>query len=140
MQIYFLGRSLGKVPIKGAIFSLVVFLLATTGLALSQEKSSCEDANTQLELNECFAKQFKISDQMLNETYKKLERSLDHDHFLKLKKAQLTWIQFRDQHCEAQTFLSVGGSMHQMEMTACKATVTNARVEQLKEMLSDIER
>ena len=119
---------------------LILFLYLPAAMSVvAQEKEPCGGANTQLEMNQCYGERYKAADKELNEAYRKLLTNLDSQHKLKVQEAQRAWIKFRDQHCEATTFISVGGSIHTLELVICRDSLTRQRTEQLTTMLKSID-
>ena len=121
---------------------LIIMLFLCLSVAMStiaRENEPCGDAKTQLEMNQCYGELYKAADKELNESYHKLLTKLASRHKVKVQEAQRAWIKFRDQHCEAATFLSVGGSIHNLEVVICRESLTRQRSEQLIFMMNSIE-
>ena len=118
---------------------LISVVLVANGSTFSWADDPCTEAQTQLELTECYGKQYEVADQKLNQAYNALLRKLSQEHKAKVEKAQMTWIEFRDQQCEAETHLSVGGSIHPMELAICKTALAQTRTDQLNSMLRELE-
>jgi len=117
---------------------LISALLLSYGTASSQENNPCPDAKTQLEMSSCYNEQYRVADSKLNDVYNKLMAQLNPEHKDKVKKAQITWIKLRDQHCDAEAYLSTGGSVHALELTICKAALTKTRTDQLHRISNDL--
>ena len=138
----------------------VVFLAILAGASSAQQSSKngslpaqtnpCDAANTQMEMNQCSAEEYKKADAHLNVVYANLIRLLQKDSghaqqqsggeqrkpetpaVDKLKAAQRQWIRYRDLHCSAVRAQYEGGTISPMMWTTCMAETTNHRIEELK--------
>jgi uncharacterized protein YecT (DUF1311 family) len=91
-------------------------------------------------MNICADDAFKSADKALNAQYAQTRKAVlayDAEGDKLLIAAQRAWVSFRDAHCAAASFSFKGGSMEPYIKGICLATVTEARTEQLKKMLSD---
>jgi uncharacterized protein YecT (DUF1311 family) len=93
-------------------------------------------AQSQMELNQQAGQEFGKADKHLNEVYRALMAKLPADHSAKLREAQVSWLRFRDQECAFETMGTVGGSIHGMVETYCRARLTQERVGQLEKQLN----
>ncbi len=110
------------------------------GSVVAAEAQNCDrkQSLTQSEMNDCAHEEFQRSDKKLNDLYEQIMARLAGNGPAKelLKKAQKTWIGFRDAECEFQTSASVGGSIYPMLNATCAKSLTDARSAQLKAYLS----
>ena len=114
-----------------AVVSAVTWCaLAHVALA-SPQTDPCKTRANQLELTQCADRELAKSDAALNQTYRKLLADLDDDHRPILQKAQRAWIAFRDAECDLDASVALGGSMHGMLVSDCRAAMTGARVKEL---------
>jgi uncharacterized protein YecT (DUF1311 family) len=115
----------------------LLFTLAS--LASSQtKKDPCANAQTQAEMNECQAREYKKADAALNTVYKQLVAKIDDDgERAALKTAQQAWIKFRDVECEFQSYLNRGGTIYPLVYSSCMTGLTEERTKQLRERLKD---
>jgi len=91
-------------------------------------------AQSQAEMNQEAAANFKKADAELNRTYSMLLASLDDEARAKLKAAQRAWVVFRDAEAEYQMDAEArGGSMASMIYEGTRARLTKQRIAQLKE-------
>ena len=105
----------------------------TKGRAKQKLQSGpCDAARTQLELNQCFGKEFRKADAQLTSIYSNLVKQRQAAAVEKLKAAQKVWTQYRDLHCEAARDEYEGGSISPMVFAQCMATTTRHRIEELK--------
>ncbi|MBA0179269.1 lysozyme inhibitor LprI family protein [Pectobacterium carotovorum] len=96
----------------------------------------CNNANTQLDMNQCAVQEYKKVDGELNRLYQDVvKRVAIEEHKALLKSAQRKWIAYRDADCEFQTFPTTGGSVHGMVYSQCLTQKTAERVEEFKSML-----
>jgi uncharacterized protein YecT (DUF1311 family) len=117
------------------LFFLSILFIFITFVSIGQ---------TQGEMNEEAASDFKKADKELNATFQKIlkEYIADTIFTMNLKKAQKTWIQFRDAEMDAKFPESpdhVYGSVAPMCWAMYKTDLTKERVKQLQVWLTGIE-
>lgn len=100
-------------------------LIAAAGAAIA-----CGQAATQADLNRCAAGDYRKADDALNAQWRRTLTMAGQDAGA-WRAAQRAWIGFRDAECAAESAGSVGGSMHGMDIAACKARLTRERTRQL---------
>jgi uncharacterized protein YecT (DUF1311 family) len=116
----------------------------------AKEANPCDAANTQVEMNQCSADEYKKADAHLNTVYTNLIRLLQKDSghaqqqsggeqrkpetpaVDKLRAVQRQWIRYRDLHCSAVRAQYEGGTISPMMWTTCMTETTNHRIEELK--------
>lgn len=108
------------------------FALAAAVLSLAAAADPCPDAMTQADLNTCAAATHARADRRLNEAYAALRGELGAAEQKRLKAAQQAWLKLRDLDCAYQAGRSEGGSSHGMEVGFCRATLSEARADQLE--------
>jgi uncharacterized protein YecT (DUF1311 family) len=81
--------------------------------------------NTQIEMNQCAANEYRAADRDLNAFYSKLEKTKE------LIAAERAWIVYRDAECAYQVKAVEGGSMAPMVQASCLADLTKQRLKQL---------
>ena len=91
---------------------------------------------SQTELNQQAYDSFEKADRRLNSVYSGLLSAISAAGKASLRKAQVSWLQFRDQECEFETMATVGGSIHSMLLTVCKTRLTLQRVADLEHQLN----
>lgn len=101
-------------------------------LALLLATSPCDNAQTQLDLNECWANQAKVADAALNKTYEKVLNWMGKADRPRLVKAELAWISARDKTCAFEVSLVEGGSIAPQEEWMCVDRMTRARTARLQ--------
>ena|SRR5437868_13224524 len=119
-----------------ALSLLLVF--AVSPASAQKQKDPCANAQTQMELNECQAREYKKADAALNAAYKQLMAKVDDEGERgALKAAQLAWIKYRDANCEFESYLNKGGTIYSMVYDGCLTTLTEERTRHLREMLNN---
>ncbi|MFI0849033.1 lysozyme inhibitor LprI family protein [Mesorhizobium sp. IMUNJ 23232] len=98
----------------------------------------CQNAQSQIQLDDCAAKALSDADKKLNEAYQKIEKRLAGDPDTKklLVTAQRAWVAFRDAECTFQSSGVAGGSIYPMTFSNCQAALTNARLQDFQTYLS----
>ncbi len=118
------------------LFLLISLLITSVSSAQEPEsKDPCEDAMTTVEMQECLGQQYQQWDAELNLVYKKIRSKLSVVRKTKLKEAQLAWIVFRDKSAEFEASEEEGGSMYSLVHLSLMASLTEQRVENLREIL-----
>src|SRR5215469_11032103 len=102
--------------------------------AQTRKKNPCDNPQSQIEMNDCAAKEFHDADQKLNKLYAELSRKLEPDRLEKLKEAERAWIKFRDADCDFQTYLNRGGTIYPMVYNGCLTENAKNRIKQLEQM------
>lgn len=106
------------------IAPLLLVGLLCSGAALADD---CDQATTQLELNQCSAGEYQKADKTLNETYKKVMARASASQRDMLKEAQNAWLKVRDADCAFISSGVEGGSVQPMVHNQCLADKTNDR-------------
>ncbi|WP_051335047.1 lysozyme inhibitor LprI family protein [Bradyrhizobium sp. Ai1a-2] len=73
----------------------------------------------------------KQADEALNAAFQRLLAKISPDRQTALRKAETTWVSFRDQECEFEALGSKGGSVHSLAIMACRERVTRTRTGEL---------
>jgi len=118
--------------------ALVLLLLIASGSAFSQKKRAvdpCKNPQTQFEMNQCAARDYRAADAILNQTYQRLVAMLDDEEKAQLKEAQTAWIKYRDANCEFVGDQYKGGTMRPMIAALCLADVTKRRTTELRNQI-----
>ena len=140
--------------------ALVLLLLSLSGLtpqstpkqsSPKRSKGACDEAMSQMEMNQCFGDQYHKADAHLNAVYRKVIDLMEKDlsgavakgdgdwkthaetEIQKLKATEKAWIQYRDLNCDAAKFENEGGSIVPMTWAICMTTVTEHRIDDLKD-------
>jgi len=116
-----------------ALFTVCLVLLVQRSSAQTNTpaKPLCQDAKTQLEINECMAAAYKAADAELNSLYSSLQGKPGAPTSEKLRAAQRAWLKYRDANCDAEAELYEGGSIRPAIYSGCLERVTRARIAEL---------
>jgi uncharacterized protein YecT (DUF1311 family) len=131
----------------GALLAVAaLFLSASFASAQDGEPEvDCDNAMAQIEMNICANRDYQTADTELNAVYKKAMAAAHEmdvqakemgEHYVgavdALKRAQRSWIGYRDGQCELAGFEARGGSMEPMLVSGCLADLTRKRTAELK--------
>ena len=126
--------------IRLAICGLAILL---TGPLQAQEVD-CAMAETQQDMNFCAEQDWQAADEVLNDAYAKamiLMNTIDADlpeedkgAVSHLRRAQRSWMDFRDAACAAEAYMMHGGSAEPMLLYGCMARLTSARAVDLEQL------
>lgn len=121
-------------------------ILATLLLAASPAVD-CENAMTQMDMNQCAFQDYQAADDELNAQWKRtssIMRLRDENfesvydtrsgYFDTLLEGQRAWLIYRDAHCRSEGYFARGGSMEPLLVSSCKAHLTRLRTAQLAEL------
>lgn len=107
-------------------------------------KTPCkQDAQTQVELNNCARRAFEEADAEMNRVYRLYLKDLSGDDAKareKVRAAQLAWLKYRDAHCLVEAMINEGGSIYPLVYSGCLASVTAERTRRMKDSLVESER
>ncbi|MDZ7957579.1 MAG: lysozyme inhibitor LprI family protein [Aulosira sp. DedQUE10] len=106
----------------------------TSKIQLAQ-KLNCNNAQTQLEINQCAKLSYQNADKKLNQVYQQLLPTLSSSRKQKLITAQQAWIKFRDTSCEFERSQYEGGSIAPTIYFGCLEQTTQQRTQKLQEYL-----
>jgi uncharacterized protein YecT (DUF1311 family) len=113
-------------------------MLAVSPARAQKQKDPCANAQTQMELNDCQAREYKRADAALNTAYKQLMAKVeDAGERNALKASQLAWIKYRDANCEFESYLNKGGTMYSMVYDGCLTALTEERTRHLRDLLNN---
>jgi uncharacterized protein YecT (DUF1311 family) len=119
-----------------ALALLMVF--AVSPARAQKQKDPCANAQTQMELNDCQAREYKRADAALNAVYKQLMAKVDDaGERNSFKASQLAWIKYRDANCEFESYLNKGGTMYSMVYDGCLTALTEERTRHLRDLLNN---
>jgi uncharacterized protein YecT (DUF1311 family) len=119
---------------KNVIFACVAALAFAAAPAHAAGRN-CDNATTQLDLDDCAAADYQAADGELNRVYVRLMSQYDERNKASLRESERDWIKYRDSTCEHETAESVGGTMHPMLVDECLTEKTKDRVRELRKQL-----
>ncbi|OWU68731.1 hypothetical protein ATO3_23585 [Marinibacterium profundimaris] len=109
--------------------------IAALALCLPAMAQAACPGDTQVEMNECAAAEYKAADAELNAAWKPAKAFFDEaGHGEDLLKAQRAWIAFRDANCQAEAAPYTTGSIQPLVFSSCMERLTRQRTEDLKQM------
>ncbi len=127
---------------------LALLLLATLpALPVAAQTPDCANPVTQMDMNICAEEDWQAADEDLNTTYsevmaamKQMDADLPED--LRgaedaLRTAQRAWISYRDANCTAAGFKMRGGSAEPLLVYGCLRQLTEARTEELQDLVAE---
>lgn len=120
--------------LKGALIAAFASMPVAGAAAQQAAENPCEDAQTQLELNECSARAYQTADAELNEAYKaamNVVKDWSPESPEKLRDAQRSWIGYRDKACLVYQYPE-SGSITPLLINDCLRKITADRTEDLK--------
>jgi uncharacterized protein YecT (DUF1311 family) len=133
-----------KIPLVLIIFAAVSAVLSAAAQkdapAISGSAKSgapvCGQANTQMEINQCFDTAYQKADKELSELYSELMKKREAATRDRLQTVQRLWIKYRDAHCEAAAALYQGGSIQPSIRSGCLERVTRYRIDEIRHVYS----
>lgn len=126
--------------------------LGISGAAAQSDDTAvdCDNAETQFAMNQCSSLELGKADKALNKTWSEIRAAvklIDENNkeyepdepsaAENLLKAQRAWIEYRDGQCAAEAAQYAGGSIQPLIRNTCLAGMTNARTEELQQMIVD---
>jgi uncharacterized protein YecT (DUF1311 family) len=101
---------------------------------------SCNDAQTQSQMNVCASTSAANADKKLNLIYQQIQSRLNNFQQKKsLTETQRIWIKFRDAQCAFEKSFYSGGSIAPTIYYSCLSELTEQRNNQLQNMLNDLQ-
>ncbi|WP_414163382.1 lysozyme inhibitor LprI family protein [Superficieibacter sp. BNK-5] len=113
----------------------MTLLMASLLVSIPAFADNCDNASTQLEMNQCSAQQYQAADKKLNETWNSALSRAQAPQKELLKKAQQKWIALRDADCELIASGTEGGSVQPLIHNQCLTEKTEERNAWLGSML-----
>ncbi|MBE9067542.1 DUF1311 domain-containing protein [Leptolyngbya cf. ectocarpi LEGE 11479] len=96
-------------------------------------KQDCGQMVTQLDMNQCAAENYSLSDKRLNQVYQEVRQTLDAAATAQLTKAEERWIVFRDDQCTFESDRFEGGSIAPLIQASCMEQITDNRIAELQQ-------
>jgi uncharacterized protein YecT (DUF1311 family) len=100
--------------------------------------TACGDAQSTLEMNDCYGKQFAEADRQLNDVYQRLISSLPETKKLALVNDERKWIEQRDTTCDAAAKQYEGGTLAGTTRLRCMVDETLKRDRVLIDQLNKL--
>lgn len=96
----------------------------------------CSQPATQAAINACAVKLARESDDVLNQTYQKLQSILSVAQAKRLVDAQLAWLKFRDAQCALEKSFLGDSSLSITSQLVCIKRISDERIKDLHHLLS----
>jgi len=93
----------------------------------------CKDAISTKDMLNCLDGEWKKSDAELNRTYQETLKKLKPEDAVLLKRAQRSWISYRDAQCAADYKMWAGGSGAPVALAQCRVTLTQQRTKTIQD-------
>ncbi len=122
------------------VIALLLLLMVANGFTHGQKRKKldpCANAQTQFEMNQCAARDYRAANGVLNQTYQRLVAMLNDEEKSQLKTAQTAWLKYRDSNCEFEADQFKGGSMRPLAYASCLADMTRKRTIELKNQIKE---
>jgi uncharacterized protein YecT (DUF1311 family) len=126
-----------------------LFLIFGAASSVQAQAADCDDAMTQMEMNDCAAEEFAAADADLNAAYQEaraamqqIDRNLDASQRgaeSALRAAQRAWISFRDAACAAEGFQMRGGSAEPLVIYGCLSRLSEQRAQDLWDIAAGLD-
>ncbi|MBK8283797.1 MAG: DUF1311 domain-containing protein [Ahniella sp.] len=108
-------------------------------------RASCDDPVTTLEINDCAQQEFDKTEAELNRVWKQVMGYLDEladepdaaAAKAQLRTAQRTWVDYREQDCQAVHTMHQSGSIRTLMYLGCKTSHADRRTRELSEWLAE---
>ncbi len=111
---------------------LMALGLLFSGAVMAEE---CDNATTQMDMNQCAATDYQKADKELNLSYQQALKNAQPPQVSMLKKAQNAWISVRDSDCALVASATEGGSVQPMIQSQCLADKTRERTAWLNSLM-----
>lgn len=130
------------------MITALLLLLATPADDLPECNQEAAEKGIQQEMNMCALRDYRIADRELNAQWRLTRAEMQRrdaawdpayddgkpGYFDTLLEAQRAWLAYRDAQCRSEAYDFRGGSMAPLIDASCKAAMTRARTEELREL------
>ena len=128
-----------------AIRNAALLLVAVSVFLPQTAQASCDDAVTTMEINDCAQQEFDKTEAELNRVWKQVMAHLDEladepdavAAKAQLRTAQKTWVNYREQDCQAVYTMHQSGSIRTLMHLGCKTAHADRRTRELSEWLAE---
>ena len=122
----------------------VAFVVLGLCLPLTAQ-ADCAEATTTLEINDCAQQEFDKTEVELNRVWKQVMAALDERADepdvvaakAQLRTAQKTWVNYREQDCQAVHTMHQSGSIRTLMYLGCMTSHADRRTRELSEWLAE---
>jgi uncharacterized protein YecT (DUF1311 family) len=127
---------------KRILIGIITLTCSLSAVSQSQEKRAsyppCGEYGTQAEANACARREYQKVEAEMVAVYDRLMTELasyEGKHQQRLRRAQASWLQYRDANCESEASIYEEGSIRPAVYYSCLASVTRERAKRLEEFL-----
>ena len=110
----------------------LIITLAVMIFGFTSAQAGCGNRPTQASMNSCAAKAYKSSDRQMNRVYRMAMKAQGSDHKQALRKAQRSWIAFRNNACKSFSNLGSASSTGPLLYSDCLSRLTKERTKMLE--------
>jgi uncharacterized protein YecT (DUF1311 family) len=122
---------------KSILMLVLVLSVGSTFGQGTKKPAPCSEAGTQVEMNECAAREYKAADAALNRVYQQLVTKQEAEDKAALKVAQTAWLKYRDTNCAFVADQYKGGTIRPMIYALCLADMTRNRTAEIGLQIED---
>lgn len=128
-------------PVVAVSIAIVAGSVASTPAGGQQSASNrgaetvqadCGSVSNQSDMNDCYAREAKRVQQLLDALVQELTKTLDPTKGQQLLNVQAKWVAYRDAHCGWQAKFSEGGSIQPTVYSNCMEGLAWDRIDELK--------
>ena len=116
-------------------FAVAALLIVFAALPARAQMQACATAQTQADMNNCAAREYKRHDAAMNGLYEQLLAKLNQRQRSQLQEAESAWIVYRDKQCAFQTG-SAAGSIRPLIQYDCLDEKTNVHTAELSRQVN----
>lgn len=112
---------------RSLAIALVLILFGYTSA-----QAGCASRPTTVAMNKCADKAYKSSDRRMNSVYRRAMKAQSGGHKQALRKAQRSWVAFRDSACKSYSYMGDGGTIRPLLYSHCLTNLTSERTKMLQ--------
>ncbi len=112
--------------------TLAIALTLTFFGITGAQAAGCGSLSTQAEMNKCAERAYKATDRRMNRVYHRAMAAQSLEHKKELRKAQRSWLVYRNRACKSYSNLGEGGSIQPLLYSTCLADLTAQRTKMLQ--------
>ncbi len=112
---------------KALLMALVASLAGITGA-----QAGCANRPTPAAMKICAEKAYQASDRRMNRVYQMAMKAQKGAHKKALRKAQRSWLVFRNRACKSYTYLGDKGKVRPLLYKTCLSSLTAQRTKMLQ--------
>ncbi len=110
----------------------LIITMAMIFFGFTAAQAGCGNRSTPAAMNKCAHDTYKSTDSRMNRVYRMAMRVQKSDHKQALRKAQRSWMAFRDNACKSYSHMGDAGSTRPLLYSDCLSRLTNERTKMLE--------